>query len=144
MLRQALPARRRQDSETKLHLGCLLRDELRGHIGVESLAATFTADAAVLDATWNALPYGLASYVFTRSLKTSHHVSMRLEAGMVNVNHFGIALDTDTDWLPHHGLEDAGRARRHRPPVNAAALFRMPFGMIGRVHLVRASENGLP
>lgn len=52
----------------------------------------------------NALPYGLASYVFTRSLKTSHYVSTRLEAGMVSVNHFGIALAE----TPLGGIKDSG------------------------------------
>lgn len=52
----------------------------------------------------NALPYGLASYVFTRSLKTSHYASTRLEAGMVNVNHFGIALPE----TPLGGIKDSG------------------------------------
>lgn len=52
----------------------------------------------------NALPFGLASYVFTRSLKTSHHVSTRLEAGMVNVNHFGVALPE----TPLGGVKDSG------------------------------------
>ena len=52
----------------------------------------------------NALPYGLASFVFTRSLKTSHYVSTRLEAGMVSVNHFGIALPE----TPLGGVKDSG------------------------------------
>ena len=40
----------------------------------------------------NKLPFGLASYVFTESLSNSKFAAERLEAGMVNVNHFGIAL----------------------------------------------------
>jgi len=60
------------------------------------------ADEALARA--NALPFGLASYVFTRSLKTSHHVSTRLEAGMVNVNHFGVALPE----TPLGGVKDSG------------------------------------
>lgn len=40
----------------------------------------------------NALPYGLASYVFTNSIATATHVSNQLEAGMVTINHFGLAL----------------------------------------------------
>lgn len=52
----------------------------------------------------NALPFGLASYLFTKSLKTSHYVSSRLEAGMVNVNHFGIALPE----TPLGGVKDSG------------------------------------
>lgn len=52
----------------------------------------------------NSLPFGLASYVFTQSLKTSHYASMRLEAGMVSVNHFGIALPE----TPLGGVKDSG------------------------------------
>lgn len=52
----------------------------------------------------NSLPYGLASYVFTNSLKTARHVSANLEAGMVNINHFGIALAE----TPLGGVKDSG------------------------------------
>lgn len=52
----------------------------------------------------NSLPYGLASYVFTRSLKNSHYASNRLEAGMVSINHFGIALPE----TPLGGVKDSG------------------------------------
>lgn len=52
----------------------------------------------------NSLPYGLASYVFTGSLKTANYVSSNLEAGMVNVNHFGIALAE----TPLGGVKDSG------------------------------------
>ncbi|UKI08749.1 NAD-dependent succinate-semialdehyde dehydrogenase [Variovorax paradoxus] len=52
----------------------------------------------------NALPYGLASYVFTNSLATAHHVSNRLEAGMVTINHFGLALAE----TPLGGVKDSG------------------------------------
>lgn len=52
----------------------------------------------------NSLPYGLSSYVFTESLKTAHAVSSELEAGMVNINHFGIALPE----TPFGGVKDSG------------------------------------
>ena len=52
----------------------------------------------------NSIPYGLASYVFTGSLKTARHVSANLEAGMVNINHFGIALAE----TPLGGVKDSG------------------------------------
>jgi len=52
----------------------------------------------------NELPFGLASYVFTRSLETSHFVSQRIEAGMVSVNHFGMALAE----TPLGGSKDSG------------------------------------
>ena len=49
-----------------------------------------TAEEAIRRA--NSVPYGLASYVFTESLAHARLASERLEAGMVNINHFGIAL----------------------------------------------------
>jgi succinate-semialdehyde dehydrogenase/glutarate-semialdehyde dehydrogenase len=52
----------------------------------------------------NALPYGLASFVFTNSLATATHVSNRLEAGMVSINHFGLALAE----TPLGGVKDSG------------------------------------
>ncbi|MBL0422916.1 NAD-dependent succinate-semialdehyde dehydrogenase [Ramlibacter sp. AW1] len=52
----------------------------------------------------NSLPFGLASYVFTESLKTAAAVSDGLEAGMVNINHFGMAPAE----LPFGGVKDSG------------------------------------
>lgn len=52
----------------------------------------------------NSLPFGLSSYVFTASLQTATHVSNRLEAGMVNINHFGSALPE----TPFGGIKDSG------------------------------------
>ncbi|MFU1925859.1 NAD-dependent succinate-semialdehyde dehydrogenase [Bordetella hinzii] len=52
----------------------------------------------------NSLPFGLSSYVFTESLKTATKVSNALEAGMVNINHFGSALAE----TPFGGIKDSG------------------------------------
>lgn len=52
----------------------------------------------------NSVPYGLASYVFTNSIQTSTRVSNGLEAGMVNINHFGMAHPE----LPFGGVKDSG------------------------------------
>jgi succinate-semialdehyde dehydrogenase/glutarate-semialdehyde dehydrogenase len=52
----------------------------------------------------NALPFGLASYVFTGSLHTAQKVETHLEAGMVNINHFGMALAE----TPFGGVKDSG------------------------------------
>ena len=52
----------------------------------------------------NALPYGLSSYVFTNSIATATHVTNRLEAGMVGINHFGLALAE----TPLGGVKDSG------------------------------------
>lgn len=52
----------------------------------------------------NSLPFGLSSYVFTNSLQTAARVSNALEAGMVNINHFGSALPE----TPFGGIKDSG------------------------------------
>ncbi len=52
----------------------------------------------------NALPYGLASYVFTRSNHNAHVLSTGLAAGMVSVNHLGLALAE----TPFGGINDSG------------------------------------
>lgn len=40
----------------------------------------------------NALEYGLAAFAFTASVKTATELGNRLRAGMVSINHFGLAL----------------------------------------------------
>jgi succinate-semialdehyde dehydrogenase/glutarate-semialdehyde dehydrogenase len=52
----------------------------------------------------NGLPYGLASYVFTRSNHNAHLLSTGLAAGMVSVNHIGLALAE----TPFGGINDSG------------------------------------
>jgi len=52
----------------------------------------------------NGLPYGLSSYVFTESLKTATYAANALEAGMVNINHFGSALSE----TPFGGVKESG------------------------------------
>lgn len=52
----------------------------------------------------NSLPYGLASYVFTTSNRSAHALSTGLAAGMVSVNHLGLALAE----TPFGGINDSG------------------------------------
>ncbi|HWB43929.1 MAG TPA: NAD-dependent succinate-semialdehyde dehydrogenase [Hyphomicrobiaceae bacterium] len=52
----------------------------------------------------NKLPYGLASYAFTKNAKTAGKVADALESGMVTINHFGIALPE----TPFGGVKDSG------------------------------------
>jgi succinate-semialdehyde dehydrogenase/glutarate-semialdehyde dehydrogenase len=52
----------------------------------------------------NSLPYGLSSYVFTSSTRNALAVQNGLEAGMVNINHFGQALAE----TPFGGVKDSG------------------------------------
>jgi succinate-semialdehyde dehydrogenase/glutarate-semialdehyde dehydrogenase len=52
----------------------------------------------------NSLPFGLASYAFTKDAKTATKVSDGLDHGMVSINHFGIALPE----TPFGGVKDSG------------------------------------
>ncbi|SNS93833.1 succinate-semialdehyde dehydrogenase / glutarate-semialdehyde dehydrogenase [Tardiphaga sp. OK246] len=52
----------------------------------------------------NSLPFGLASYAFTKDAKTATKVSDGLDHGMVSINHFGIALPE----TPFGGVKESG------------------------------------
>ncbi len=52
----------------------------------------------------NSLPFGLASYAFTKDGRTAAKVADALESGMVSINHFGIALPE----TPFGGIKDSG------------------------------------
>ena len=52
----------------------------------------------------NRLPYGLASYAFTRSGKTANAIANAVEAGMMTINHLGLALPE----VPFGGIKDSG------------------------------------
>ncbi|MEN3297042.1 MAG: succinate-semialdehyde dehydrogenase / glutarate-semialdehyde dehydrogenase [Burkholderiales bacterium] len=69
---------------------------------VAPVARFKTMDEALTRA--NSLPFGLAAYAFTNSLRTAHAVSNGLEAGIVNINHFGAALPE----TPFGGVKDSG------------------------------------
>ncbi len=52
----------------------------------------------------NRLPFGLASYAFTRSAKTANAIGSQVEAGMMTINHMGLALPE----VPFGGVKDSG------------------------------------
>jgi hypothetical protein len=52
----------------------------------------------------NRLPYGLASYAYTRSAKTAQAIAASVEAGMMSINHHGLALPE----VPFGGVKDSG------------------------------------
>jgi succinate-semialdehyde dehydrogenase/glutarate-semialdehyde dehydrogenase len=52
----------------------------------------------------NRLPFGLASYAYTRSSKTVQAIGAAIESGMVTINHVGFALPE----LPFGGMKDSG------------------------------------
>jgi acyl-CoA reductase-like NAD-dependent aldehyde dehydrogenase len=61
-----------------------------------------TVDEALKRA--NSLPFGLASYAFTGSTKNATQIANGLEAGMVSINHIGLALAE----TPFGGIKDSG------------------------------------
>jgi succinate-semialdehyde dehydrogenase / glutarate-semialdehyde dehydrogenase len=61
-----------------------------------------TVDEAIAEA--NRLPYGLASYAYTRSTETAARLGSAIEAGMVSINHHGLALAE----TPFGGVKDSG------------------------------------
>jgi succinate-semialdehyde dehydrogenase/glutarate-semialdehyde dehydrogenase len=52
----------------------------------------------------NRLPFGLASYAFTGSTKRAQAIADGLQAGMVSINHIGLALAE----TPFGGIKDSG------------------------------------
>jgi succinate-semialdehyde dehydrogenase/glutarate-semialdehyde dehydrogenase len=73
-------------------------------------------DDAIAEA--NRLPFGLAGYAFTRSLKNAHTLSQRLEVGMLWIN------QAAAPWpeMPFGGLKDSGYGSEGGPEALEAYL----------------------
>src|SRR5690606_25630189 len=52
----------------------------------------------------NSLPFGLASYAFTHDAKTATKLADNIDAGMLTINHQGLALPE----MPFGGIKDSG------------------------------------
>ncbi|MFV0299401.1 MAG: NAD-dependent succinate-semialdehyde dehydrogenase [Paracoccus sp. (in: a-proteobacteria)] len=61
-----------------------------------------TLDEAITEA--NRLPFGLASYGFTRSAGAMQRMGQEIDAGMTTINHLGLALPE----VPFGGVRDSG------------------------------------
>jgi succinate-semialdehyde dehydrogenase/glutarate-semialdehyde dehydrogenase len=59
-------------------------------------------DEALAEA--NRLNYGLAAYAFTRSASSSAKLASGIAAGMVSINHYGLAFPE----VPFGGINDSG------------------------------------
>ena len=71
--------------------------------GPVAIIAPFNSfDDAVAEA--NRLPYGLASYAYTRSARTANAIAAAVEAGMMSINHHGLALPE----VPFGGVKESG------------------------------------
>ncbi|HDR9494652.1 NAD-dependent succinate-semialdehyde dehydrogenase [Burkholderia stabilis] len=68
-----------------------------------------TLDEAIKEA--NRLPYGLASYAYSRSASTIHAVGTRIVAGMTTINHSGLGLPE----VPFGGVRDSGYGEEGGP-----------------------------
>lgn len=77
-----------------------MNEEPFGPIALISPFKSF--DDAVDEA--NRLPYGLAAYAYTKSVKTAASVSAAFESGMVSINHHGLAPIE----VPLGGIKDSG------------------------------------
>lgn len=75
-----------------------------------------TLDEAIDEA--NRLPYGLAGYAYTRSLKNAHALAQRLEVGMLWIN------QAAAPWpeMPFGGLKDSGYGSEGGPEALEAYL----------------------
>ncbi len=69
---------------------------------VAAVGSFKTLDEAIKEA--NRLPYGLATYCFTQSLKTATELSSSIESGMISINHFGLIFPE----VPFGGVKDSG------------------------------------
>jgi succinate-semialdehyde dehydrogenase/glutarate-semialdehyde dehydrogenase len=69
------------------------------------------SDREAVIARANALPVGLASYIFTRDMKTGQEVAERLETGMVGINEMALG----TAELPFGGVKWSGMGREGGP-----------------------------
>ncbi|WP_306755295.1 NAD-dependent succinate-semialdehyde dehydrogenase [Paracoccus actinidiae] len=78
----------------------IMHEEPFGPIAVVNRFATL--DQAITEA--NRLPFGLASYAFTRSAEAMQRLGLEIEAGMTSINHLGLALPE----VPFGGVRESG------------------------------------
>ncbi|MDE2005234.1 MAG: NAD-dependent succinate-semialdehyde dehydrogenase [Rhodospirillales bacterium] len=78
----------------------IMNEEPFGPVAVIARFGSF--DDVVAEA--NRLPFGLASYAYTRSAKTANAIAASVEAGMMSINHHGLALPE----VPFGGVKDSG------------------------------------
>ena len=83
---------------------------------VAALRSFTSLDEAIDEA--NRLPYGLAAYAFTRSIKAVHEISRRLEVGMLWINQPA----TPSAELPFGGVKDSGYGSEGGPEALEAYL----------------------
>jgi succinate-semialdehyde dehydrogenase/glutarate-semialdehyde dehydrogenase len=75
-----------------------------------------TLDEAIAEA--NRLPYGLAGYAFTRSIRNAHQLAQRVEVGMLWINQPA----APTPEMPFGGVKDSGYGSEGGPEAMEAYL----------------------
>jgi succinate-semialdehyde dehydrogenase/glutarate-semialdehyde dehydrogenase len=83
---------------------------------VAAIRAFNTLEEAIAEA--NRLPFGLAGYAFTRSLKSAHLLAQRLEVGMLWINQPA----TPSAEMPFGGIKDSGYGSEGGPEALEAYL----------------------
>jgi succinate-semialdehyde dehydrogenase/glutarate-semialdehyde dehydrogenase len=92
----------------------VMNEEPFGPVAIVNRFATY--EEAITEA--NRLPYGLASYAFTRSASTVHALGRDVEAGMLTINHNGLSLPE----VPFGGIRDSGYGTEGGPEAIEAYL----------------------
>jgi succinate-semialdehyde dehydrogenase/glutarate-semialdehyde dehydrogenase len=92
----------------------ILNDEPFGPVA--AIRSFKTIDEAIAEA--NRLPYGLAGYAYTRSLKNAHALTQKLEVGMLWIN------QPAAPWpeMPFGGVKDSGYGSEGGPEALEAYL----------------------
>ncbi|MGI6247484.1 MAG: NAD-dependent succinate-semialdehyde dehydrogenase [Pseudochelatococcus sp.] len=78
----------------------IMNEEPFGPVAVVNRVASL--DEAIAEA--NRLPYGLAAFAWTRTSAVADRLSAEVEAGMLTINHLGLALPE----VPFGGIKDSG------------------------------------
>jgi succinate-semialdehyde dehydrogenase/glutarate-semialdehyde dehydrogenase len=75
----------------------------------------------------NRLPFGLAGYAFTKSIKTAHILAQRLELGMLWINQPA----TPSPEMPFGGVKDSGYGSEGGPEAMEAYLVTKTVSILG-------------
>lgn len=92
----------------------IMNEEPFGPVAIVNRFATL--DDAIAEA--NRLPFALAAYAFTRDSATSTRLGAEVEAGMLSINHLGLALPE----VPFGGMKESGHGTEGGSEAIAAYL----------------------
>jgi len=81
-------------------------------------------DTSDVIAKANSLDFGLSSYVFTSSLKTTTDLSNSLEAGMVHINQLGVLAETPLGGIKDSGMGSQGGSETLDAYLNTKYIYQ--------------------